>query len=65
MKQAAAGDLIQLAGFSQSTVSNTLTTSSEPKVIKCLEIDPPIISISINVNQGNQAGKEGDKLTKS
>jgi len=65
MARAVAGDIVSLAGFTNSTVSHTLNEQGKSTIIKSVPIDPPMMFITINVNTSPLAGKEGDKLTKS
>lgn len=46
-------------------MTNTLNTGGKSKVIKSIPIDPPIIGLTVDVNNSPIAGKEGSKLTKS
>ncbi|KRX04699.1 Translation protein, beta-barrel domain [Pseudocohnilembus persalinus] len=65
MQRAVAGDIVSIAGFSNSTVTNTLNEQGKYTVIPSIPIDPPIMSISVNVNTSPLAGKEGKKLSKN
>ncbi|CAD8060651.1 unnamed protein product [Paramecium primaurelia] len=62
MARAVAGDIVQVAGFTNAIVTNTLNEMGKNDVIPSIPIDPPMISVSIGVNTGPLAGKEGTKL---
>jgi GTP-binding protein len=63
MDQASAGDIISLAGMTESTVSNTICDPSVTVALPAQPIDPPTISMTFAVNNGPFAGKEGTKVT--
>lgn len=65
MKRAVAGDIVSIAGFSNSTVTQTLNNVGNKHIIPSIPIDPPIMSVSINVNTSPLAGKEGKKMSKN
>ena len=60
--RAVAGDIVQIAGFTNAIVTHTINEMGRNEVIPSIPIDPPMISISIGVNTGPLAGKEGTKL---
>ncbi len=61
--EARAGDIVAIAGFSESTVSDTLCDPSLDTPIEAQPIDPPTLAMSIGVNDSPLAGQDGDKLT--
>jgi GTP-binding protein len=63
MDIAEAGDIISLAGMTESTVTNTVCDPSVMVALPAIPIDPPTISMSFAVNDGPFAGKEGTKVT--
>lgn len=65
IEKAIAGDIVSIAGFSNSHVTNILNATGKSTVIASIPIDPPIIGLTVDVNNSPIAGKEGSKLTKS
>lgn len=63
MTRAVAGDIIQIAGFNTAMVSNTLNEIGKSNVITSIAIDPPMMQISIGINNSPISGKEGTKFT--
>jgi GTP-binding protein len=63
LDEAHAGDIISLAGMTESTVTNTICDVSVTTALPAIPIDPPTISMSFAVNNGPFAGKEGTKVT--
>ncbi|MYZ48002.1 translational GTPase TypA [Propylenella binzhouense] len=57
-----AGDIVALAGLSDSTVSHTLCDPSVTEPIPAHPIDPPTLSMTFRINDGPLAGTEGDKV---
>lgn len=63
IKEAVAGDIIVLAGFSKATVSDTICSPAVEQSIPSKPIDPPVLAMTFSVNDSPLAGKEGKKLT--
>ena len=63
LDSAVAGDIVAIAGLEKATVSNTICSPEISKSIPAPSIDPPIMSITISVNDSPLSGKEGDKVT--
>lgn len=63
LEEAAAGNIIALAGFTNATVTNTIAETTVSAPLQALPIDPPTLSIVISVNDSPFAGKEGSLLT--
>jgi len=59
---AQAGDIISLAGLTESTVADTLADPSVTEPIPAQPIDPPTLSMTFRINDGPLAGTEGDKV---
>jgi GTP-binding protein len=62
MGKAVAGDIVSIAGFTNATVNHTLNEPGKAVVIPSIPIDPPMLSISVNVNTSPLVGKEGTKV---
>ena len=63
LKEAFAGDIVSMGGFHQSTVGNVVNELGQNHVIKSIPIDPPMLSLTITVNDSPLKGQDGDKLT--
>ena len=58
-----AGDIVVIAGLEKANVADTICNLEVNEPIKATPIDPPTMSIKINVNSSPLAGTEGKKLT--
>lgn len=65
LTQAAAGDIISIAGFHNSTVGSTINKVGNTHVIPTIPIDPPMLSLTVTLNDSPLKGNDGDKLTVS
>ena len=63
VEKVTAGDIICIAGLTNTSVSDTICNNSIIKPIESTPIDPPTMSISITVNTSPLAGQEGKKVT--
>lgn len=63
VEEAVAGDIIAIAGFSETSVSDTICDLSVEATIKSTPIDPPTMTITIGVNDSPLAGLDGTKVT--
>ena len=63
IQEAEAGDIIAVAGFEKTTVSDTLCVPEVTIPLKSLPIDPPTLAMTFGVNDSPFAGKEGKKVT--
>jgi GTP-binding protein len=62
LEEAAAGDIVSLAGMSKATVADTLADLAVAEPIPAQPIDPPTISVTFGINDSPLAGREGDKM---
>ncbi|ASR37942.1 GTP-binding protein TypA [Prauserella marina] len=63
-QEAAAGDLVAIAGIPDITIGDTLADVDEPEALPRITVDEPAISMTIGVNTSPLAGRGGgDKLT--
>ncbi len=58
-----AGDIICIAGLTKASVADTICDPAESKPLASTPIDPPTMSVTIQVNDSPFAGKEGKKVT--
>ena len=63
IKEAYAGDIVALSGFSAATVADTISTTSVTKPLEARPIDPPTLAVTISINDSPLAGQDGDKVT--
>lgn len=60
---ASAGDLVAVSGLPEITIGETLADPSDPRPLPPITVDEPSLSMTIGVNNGPLAGKDGKKLT--
>jgi len=60
---AEAGDIVAIAGLTQTTVADTLCQIDVTEPIPSLPIDPPTLAMTFSVNDSPLAGREGSKVT--
>jgi GTP-binding protein len=63
VETAVAGDIICVAGVTESSVSNTIGDMAITTPLKSTPIDPPTMAVTIHVNDSPFAGQEGKKVT--
>lgn len=63
LKKAFAGDIISIAGFNNSTVGHIINEPGKNHVIESIPIDPPMLSLTVTLNDSPLKGNDGDKLT--
>ncbi|MFZ1989533.1 MAG: translational GTPase TypA [Alphaproteobacteria bacterium] len=62
IEEAQAGDIIAIAGLTETTVADTICDQEVETPIPATPIDPPTLSITISVNDSPLAGREGSKV---
>jgi GTP-binding protein len=63
VEEAAAGDIVAIAGLPDATVAHTLCATDVTEALPAQPIDPPTLSMTFRVNDSPLAGTEGDKVT--
>ena len=63
VEEAAAGDIIAIAGLADATVADTIAAPEFPQALEAQPIDPPTLAMTFSVNDSPLAGQEGDKVT--
>ena len=58
-----AGDLVQIAGLSKATVSDTICHPTLHTPLATIPIDPPTVCMTFSPNDSPLAGTEGTKMT--
>src|SRR5947207_6925694 len=61
--QAAAGDIICLAGMADITIAETITEIERQAPVPVIAVDEPTVSIIFGVNTSPMAGREGQYVT--
>ena len=62
IEEAAAGDIVSLAGMAKATVSDTLCALAVDQALESQPIDPPTITVTFGINDSPLAGREGKKV---
>ncbi|WP_428516127.1 translational GTPase TypA [Roseovarius sp.] len=60
--EAAAGDIVSLAGMSKATVADTICALAVEEPLSAQPIDPPTISVTFGINDSPLAGRDGKKV---
>ncbi len=60
--EAAAGDLVAIAGLSAATVADTIMALDASDPVPAPPIDPPTLAVTVSINDSPLAGREGDKV---
>src|SRR5947209_4377173 len=63
--EAAAGEIIWVAGIPEIMIGETLAASDDPRPLPVIKVDEPSLSVTIGINTSPLAGQDGDKLTAS
>ena len=63
VEEAQAGDIVALAGMTQTTVADTICAPDVTEPLAAQPIDPPTLAMTFSVNDSPLAGREGDKVT--
>jgi GTP-binding protein len=64
-EEAAAGEIISVAGIPEITIGETLADADDPRPLPVITVDEPSLSVTIGTNTSPLAGQDGDKLTAS
>ncbi len=64
-EEAAAGEIISVAGIPEITIGETLAAADDPRPLPVIRVDEPSLSVTIGTNNSPLAGHDGDKLTAS
>jgi GTP-binding protein len=63
VETAEAGDIIAIAGLTESTVADTIADPELEAPLYAQPVDPPTLAMTFSVNNSPLAGREGDKVT--
>ena len=64
-EEAAAGEIISVAGIPEITIGDTLADVADPRPLPTITVDEPSLSVTIGINDSPLAGNDGDRLTAS
>ncbi len=63
IEEGVAGDIVAVAGLEKATVADTLADPAVEEPLPAQPIDPPVIAMTFQVNDGPFAGQDGSKVT--
>ena len=63
--EAAAGEIISVAGIPEITIGETLADAEDPRPLPVITVDEPSLSVTIGINGSPLAGQDGSLLTAS
>ncbi|QXM25957.1 translational GTPase TypA [Elioraea tepida] len=63
VEEAAAGDIIAVAGLAEATVPDTICAPELALPLPAIPVDPPTLAMTFRINDGPLAGREGRKVT--
>ena len=61
--EASSGEICGVAGFSDITIGETITSATQPEALPLIEIGEPTVNMVFGVNTSPLAGKEGKFVT--
>lgn len=61
--EAAAGDIVAVAGLAAASVADTVADPGRPEPVPARPVDPSTIAVRVSANDSPLAGRDGDKLT--
>ena len=61
--EAAAGDIVAVAGLPEVTIGDTLTDPADPRPLPRLDVDEPTLSMTFGANTSPLSGREGKFVT--
>jgi GTP-binding protein len=64
-QEAAAGEIISVAGIPEITIGDTLADATDPRPLPVISVDEPSLSVTIGINTSPLAGQDGTFLTAS
>jgi GTP-binding protein len=63
IEEAAAGDLVAVAGFDEVNIGETIACPDNPEALPLIKVDEPTLQMTFVVNDSPFAGKEGKFVT--
>jgi GTP-binding protein len=62
-QDAAAGEIVIVAGIEEVMIGETLADPDHPEALPLLEVDEPVLSVTVGINTSPLSGKSGTRLT--
>jgi GTP-binding protein len=62
-QDAEAGEIVIVAGIEGVTIGETLADPAHPEALPLLEVDEPVLSVTIGINTSPLSGRSGTRLT--
>ncbi len=62
-EEAGPGEICAIAGIAEITIGETLADPDDPRPLPVTRVDEPSLSMTIGINTGPLAGKDGTKVT--
>ncbi|MGH9465003.1 MAG: GTP-binding protein TypA/BipA, partial [Thermoanaerobaculia bacterium] len=63
IEQAAAGDIVAVAGLDEVAIGETLADASDPQPLPAIRVDEPTIAMVFSINDSPLSGREGAHVT--
>ena len=63
VQQAAAGEIVAVAGVDQVSIGDTIAAADDPQALPPIIVEEPTVSITMGVNTSPLAGREGQSST--
>ncbi|MEM6503360.1 MAG: translational GTPase TypA [Cyanobacteria bacterium P01_C01_bin.89] len=63
IEEAAAGQLVAVAGFADANIGETITCPDDPQALPLIKVDEPTLQMTFCVNDSPFAGREGKFVT--
>ncbi|MGD1851606.1 MAG: translational GTPase TypA [Cyanophyceae cyanobacterium] len=63
ISEAAAGQIVAVAGFADANIGETITCPDEPQALPLIKVDEPTLQMTFCVNDSPFAGREGKFVT--
>jgi len=63
VEEAQAGDIIAVAGLSDTTIPDTIGAPDLAAPLEAIPVDPPTLAMTFRINDGPLGGREGKKVT--
>jgi GTP-binding protein TypA/BipA len=61
--EAAAGEIIALAGIPEITIGETIADPDDPRPLPAIAVEEPALGVTVGINSSPLAGQSGTKLT--
>jgi GTP-binding protein len=62
-EEAGAGEIVIVAGIEEVMIGETLADPAHPEALPLLEVDEPVLSVTVGINTSPLSGRSGTRLT--